>query len=275
MKILDFRFQILDCEKLRIANCKLLMTVICLFSLLYAPGSALHAQTSDEFFQKGNELYRQGKFVDAIKLYEKVLEKNEESGELYFNLGNAYFKTNDYAHAILNYERAKKFIPNDEAVNVNLQLANVHVTYNVEPIPLPFYVESWNVVKSWFSLNQLSSMLVGFFVALLISVAVFLYTRSFFIKRLFLIFNTVFLGCVVVVAIIFIIRISEGTSQQFAVVLTDVVNVKTTPDDNSSDAFVIHQGLKLRLLDKVGDWREVKLADGKVGWMKEKEFEEI
>jgi tetratricopeptide (TPR) repeat protein len=243
--------------------------------LLLAPFSLLHAQTSDELFQKGNELYRQGKFVDAIKQFEKVLGNNEENGELYFNLGNAYFKSNDYAHAILNYERAKKFLPTDEAVNVNLQLANVHVTDNVEPIPLPFYVEWWNVVKSWFSLNQLSSMLVGFFIALLISVAMFLYTRSFFIKRLFLIFNAAFLGCVVLVATIFIIRVSEGTSQQFAVVLTDVVNVKTTPDDNSSDAFVIHQGLKVRLLDKVGDWREVKLADGKVGWMKEKEFEEI
>jgi len=268
VKILDFRFQILDWKKL-------LSTVICILSMLFAPCSPLFTQTSDELFQKGNELYRQGKFIEAIKLYQKVLEKNEENGELYFNLGNAYFKTSDYAHAILNYERAKIFLPTDEAVNVNLQLANVYVTDNVEPMPLPFYVEWWNVVKTWFSLNQLSSMLVGFFIALLLSVSVFLFTRNFLLKRLFLIFNAVFLGSVVIVATIFIIRVSEGTSQQYAVVLTDVVNIKTTPDDNSGDAFVIHKGLKVRLLDKVGDWREIKLADGKVGWMKEKEFEEI
>ena len=67
----------------------------------------------------------------------------------------------------------------------------------------------------------------------------------------------------------------QENSQQFGIILSEVVNVKTTPDENSGDAFVIHRGLKVQLLDTVGEWREIKLADGKVGWMKENEFEEI
>ena len=274
-QISDFGFRIdriIRNSQFKIRNFFLLYA---LCSMLFALCSPLFAQTSDELFQKGNELYRQGKFDESIKYFEKVLSKNEESGALYFNLGNAYFKTNDYARAILNFERARKFMPTDEAVNVNLQLANLHVTDNIEQIPSPFYLEIWNSLKSYFSINQLSWFVVWFFVAMLGSIAVFLYTRSFLLKRLFLIFSAAFLFFLIGSATILIGKVFEGTSEQFAVVLTDIVNVKTTPDDNSGDAFVIHRGVKVRLLDTVGDWREIKLADGKVGWMKEKEFEEI
>ncbi|MBM4166864.1 MAG: tetratricopeptide repeat protein [Ignavibacteria bacterium] len=275
MRVLHFILHILHLAFERSKQYKISNVKCKILFLLLAPFSLLHAQTSEDFFQKGNELYRQGKFAEAISFYEKVLKKNEESGELYFNLGNAYYKMNDHARAILNYERAIKFSPNDEALNVNLQLANLYVTDNIEPIPSPFYWEMWNAIKSYFSVNQLSWFVVWFFIALLGSIAIFLYTRSFLLKRLFLIFNIIFLFLLVCSTTILVGNALEGTSQRFAVVLTDVVNVKTTPDDNSGDAFVIHRGVKVRLLDTVGDWREIKLADGKVGWMREKEFEEI
>ncbi len=282
MKLLDFRFQVLDWKDLRRTTYKLLITVlghwssvICIISLLCLPCSMLFAQTSDALFQKGNELYRQGKFAESAKLYQKIINNGEESAELYFNIGNVYFKTTDYPRAILYYERAKTFAPNDDAINFNLQLANVHVIDNVEPMPSPLYWEMWNSTKSYFSLNQLSLFVIFNFIFLLVAVAIFLYTRSFVFKKIFLLLSIVSLVTTLSFTSVLVGKVLQENSQQFGIILSEVVNVKTTPDENSGDAFVIHSGLKVQLLDTVGEWREIKLADGKVGWMKENEFEEI
>ena len=113
------------------------------------------AQEADSLINKANEMYAQGKYQDAAIVYENILKQGYESAELYFNLGNAYYKQNVIATAILNYEKALQLSPNDDDIKYNLELANRFVVDKIEVLPV-FFITGWiKNLKNIFSSNNL------------------------------------------------------------------------------------------------------------------------
>ncbi len=226
-------------------------------------------------FDDANRLYLEQKYDAAINRYASILNNGYESGEIYYNLGNAYFKKGKAQHAILNYERAKKLIPSDEDVQFNLRLANIQLIDKVEAIPELFIYRWADSLLSIFPLPTMLWLMYGLFLLTLGSFSLFLFAQTYEQKRYSLMTGLI---CSVLLAIgisNFLIRSYRESNTEFAVVMTDVANIKSAPDSKGNDLFVIHRGLKVQVLDSVNKWSKIRLADGKVGWIPESEVEVI
>jgi tetratricopeptide (TPR) repeat protein len=238
-----------------------------LLFILMSSSTFVFAQEVSIQFEQANQLYRNGEYQKAAMMYEQVLKNGYENTALYYNLGDAYFKVQNISASILNYERAKRLAPHDEDVLYNLRLANLRVIDKIEPIPHLFFIEWWQSF-----MNMLSSE--GWAITAIIS----LWSALFF-GSVFLLFHSLILqrivfflaiACVLISLLAFVGTFHQGQherSQQHAIVFSPSVSVKSAPDAQSTDLFVIHDGVKVELLDAVGEWKKIRLSDGKVGWI--------
>mgnify|MGYP001214746363 FL=1 len=244
-------------------------------SILFFISYGLFAADNDALVVKANKAYSAGAYQQAVTLYQQVISNGFEASELYYNLGNAYFKSNDMPSAILYYEKALKLNPRDEYVKNNIQVANSKITDKILPLPDLFYKRWWNAAKNLFTMDTWAVILiinvVLFFIAIsfyLISNTVLIRKASFWCGILLFIFSTF--------SFLFASnRYHTLTRQKEAIIFTPSLTVKSSPDENSTDLFVLHEGTKVSITDKVGQWREVKIANGSVGWVKAETFREI
>ena len=225
------------------------------------------AQEATLQFEQANQLYRSGDFRKAAEMYEQIVKGDNENPMLYYNLGNAYFKLQEIPSAILNYERAKRLAPHDEDVLYNLRLANLRITDKIEPLPRLFFEEWWRILVTLFSSDGWSVVgIVGLWCAA-VGGAMFITTHSFLVQRLaFVISSFTVLVCVLACIGMFQ-QLHREQTEQHAIVFSPSVPVKSAPDNQSTDLFVLHEGINVELLDTVGDWNKIRLADGKIGWM--------
>ena len=226
-------------------------------------------------FEDANRLFLEQKYDAAAARYESIINNGYESGELYYNLGNAYFKSGKIQFAILNYERARKLISNDDDLNVNLQLARLQLKDNVEAIPELFIYQWADALLTLFRLETMLNLMYGLFLLALGSFSYFLFARTYEQKRISLMSGIL---CSILLAFgitNFLIQSYRESNSEFAIVMTDIANIKSAPDSKGNDLFVIHAGLKVQVLDGVNTWKKIRLADGKVGWIPEREIENI
>jgi tetratricopeptide (TPR) repeat protein len=229
----------------------------------------------DSLVAAGNNAYNQGNYELAKELYLSVTEQGLASSELYYNLGNAFFKLDDIPSAILYYEKARKLNPKDEDINFNLNLANSRVIDKIVPVP-EFFLKKW-----WLQVLQLTSpdgwarSIILFFILFLVFAASFLVSKAVIIRKLS------FWGGVVFLALTFFtFAVGRQSHSQFrneveGIVFTPTVTVKSSPSENSVDLFVIHEGTKVRILDELEDWSEVRIANGSVGWIHPRDYRPI
>jgi tetratricopeptide (TPR) repeat protein len=252
---------------------KLLLLTLCL--CVSAVNLFAQSEELSSVFEEANRLYLEQKYDAAISRYESVIKNGFESGEIYFNLGNAYFKAGKIQNAILNYERAKRIMPNDDDVNFNLQLANIQLVDKVETIPELFIYRWAESLLTMFSLETMIWMIYSLFLAVLGSFSLFLFSRTYERKRYSLMSGMILSFFLLLGIANFLIQSYRESNSEFAIVMTDVANIKSAPDSKGNDLFVIHRGIKVQVLDSVNKWRKVRLADGKVGWIPEQEVEAI
>jgi tetratricopeptide (TPR) repeat protein len=222
--------------------------------------------------EQANRLYSSAGYAEAVEQYESVIYAGFESAGLYFNLGNAYFKLNDIPSAVLYYEKARKLDPTDEDIKFNLALANSRIIDKMEPIPEFFLRSWWSNTRDILSSNQWAKAGLAGFILGLISVALFIISVSVFIRK-FAFWTAVLL--ITVMAISFLFSISsyrEYSKQSSGIIFTPTVTVKSSPTENSVDLFVIHEGTKVTITDRVEGWSEVRLANGNVGWVQTDNF---
>ncbi len=237
--------------------------------------SVAKADGFEKYIVEGNKQYDAKAYEKAVASYEKVLKSGYESAVLYYNLGNAYYRTGKFTKAIINYERAKRLSPNDEAINSNLKLMQNHVVDKIEAIP-EFFFFSWiqNIRYLLSSDAWAISSIVGF-VIVLVMVAFFLFTTSQFVKKLAF-FKGVFLLLIVIVTFIFAYQQKQSVSiHNTAIITTPAVTVKSSPGSDGTDLFQLHEGTKVTITDEEKQWYEIKLANGSVGWLKAEEMEVI
>jgi len=235
----------------------------------------IFSQSPDEIFHQGNKFYQDKDYNSAIKLYDSLNKIGYKSINLYFNLGNSYYKLKKYPAAILYYEKAKLLGGIQDDIEHNLNIANLNVVDKIEPLPQLFYIRWWNSFVNFYSSEvwaKISLVLLWISFSMII---VFVFIAKINIRRVsFLLFLIIFL-MTIFSTLIANKRYNYETSHDFAIVFTPIVYVKSAPDEESTDQFIIHEGLKVYLMDNIGDWQQIRLADGKVGWLKKDTIEII
>lgn len=229
----------------------------------------------DSVFNKANNSYSLGEYTEAIEQYENILLLGMESAELYFNLGNAYYKTQNYPKSILNYERALLLKPRDEDILHNLAKARMYLIDKIDEIP-EFVIKRWIngliillTSNSW-AILSLVSFIIG------ISLSLFYFLSSKLVLR-----RTGFYTGFIVLLLSFVFLFLSYKSRNLqensngGIVMTPTVTVKASPRDTGTDLFIIHEGIKVQILDLLDDWYEIRLSDGKQGWMQQKDLEPI
>jgi tetratricopeptide (TPR) repeat protein len=228
-----------------------------------------------DLLQKANELYTKEQFKQSIDVYNQILMTNMESPEVYFNLGNAYYKTGQYTLAILNYERAKLLAPDDEDINFNLQVANQKVVDSIQELPGIFIVRWWNSLVNSQTTDSWAILSIISFVVFLTMLGFYFFARTSEVKRI-----TFWSGCFLIVFAVFSWSFAARQKSRLvnhseAIVMQPTVTVKSSPSEKGTNLFVVHEGLKVKITDKLGDWVEIKLADGNKGWLLLESIERI
>lgn len=219
--------------------------------------------------------YADAKYDSATIAYQKVLDAGYHSAELYYNLGNGFYKLNEIPSAILYFEKALKLDPSNEDVLFNLKLANTRIQDKIEALPLLFFIRWYVGLYNMFSVDNWAMIsLVLFSIFALFSLFYFLGKNIIMRKTGFYLgFIFIFLSF----ASLFLTYKKHLSQQEQAqaIVFTPSVTVKSSPNANGVDLFVIHEGTKLYVIDKVGKWCEIKIANGSIGWIEIKMIELI
>jgi len=222
-----------------------------------------------------NHAYSKGNFEKASQLYEGIISQGYESPEVYFNLGNAFYKLDKIGMSVLNYERAKKLSPQDEDINFNLKLANQKTLDKIEPAPKLFLEDWWDNLKSMHSEKTWGIRSIVCFLLFLFFLGVFITSGRLFTKQLGFWLSLIF---IVFSAISFFIsksRYNDLSSQNTAVILAASAEIKNSPSDAGAKLFILHEGTKVAAPETRGEWVKIELTSEKVGWVKRSSVEFI
>lgn len=244
----------------------LISVLFCLTLLTMAQSAAL---------SKANEQYAAGEYESAARLYEDVLASEGVSPELYYNLGNAYYKANEVGRSILNYERALRLSPMFDDARVNLEMAQQKVVDNIVQAPT-FFLGRWieNLIKL-LSSNQWFYTSIVLFVLALACAFLFIFGRTRMLRKSSF-YTAIVLGVLVLISFVFAgVRKDQLVNHREAVVMSGVVTVKSSPDRSGTDLFKLHEGTKVSIKSTLGEWVEIKLGNGSIGWLELENIEKI
>jgi tetratricopeptide (TPR) repeat protein len=244
-----------------------------LFALIVSVGVS-YAESSEQIFDKANHAYSKGKYSEAISGYKKIIANNECSGELYFNLGNAYYKLDSIPQAILYFEKAKLLIPNEDDLYTNLKLANYKTTDKIEAIPQLFFMNWYQNFLQSFTTNTWAwlSILACFISFLLFWL--FVKSQKQNIKR-FYFFGASMILIVCILLVIITSASNESKVAHRAVIFASSVTLKSEPSNSSTSLYVIHEGATCKIIEQVDNWLRVKLDNGNEGWLSKTDVKEI
>lgn len=216
---------------------------------------------------EGDSAYVRNDFASAIQIYENLLKKGE-AAEVYYNLGNSYYKAGDIAKAILNYERALLLQPGNADIRANLEIARSKTIDKVVPVPEIFFVSWIKSLINSMSIDTWAKLGVIFFILLLVSLYLFFFSKQIVWKKTGFIAGLVLLVFVILANVFASQQKNELTDRNDAIVLSPSVTVRSTPSDSGTSLFILHEGHKVEIKDNsMREWKEIRLEDGKVGWV--------
>lgn len=243
--------------------------------LLFLVSVQLSASELDTLMQSANKSYQDKLYDEAIEKYEQVLEQGYASPSLYYNLGNAYYRYGQLGYSILNYERGLKIEPDNTDLTYNLQIAKARTVDRIKEVPQIFIIEWWVSFITLFTAFTWQVIVIVFYLILLVSLTLFFVIKNGKLQRYSLYSATVALFGAILFSIILFANIRRETSKDFAIITQNTVAAKQSPNDSSNDLFVIHEGLKVAIVNEFGDWVEIELFDGNVGWLLKNALESI
>lgn len=230
--------------------------------------SILSAQINVEnIFSQANELYNKGSYIEAINNYKEIIKNDFHSAELYYNLGNAYYRLDSIASSVYYYEKALQLNPNDREIIDNLELINKTLVDEIDPITIPliesilnrvsniFYFETWGYISIFFSF-----LIVALFLS-------YYFANSSRVKRL-----TFVLLCIS--SIFMLVSLINGNkgynnyiNNEYAVIYSYETDLKTEPNYRSETLFMLHEGTKIQVLENYNNWIKIRLVNGQVGYI--------
>lgn len=229
----------------------------------------------DSLVQAGNRYYVSNDYQKAADTYQMVIDSGFTAPELYFNLGNAYYRMNNYALAILNYERALLLAPSNKDIKFNLELANAHVVDKIDVIP-EFFLKRWlrNLTRIATS-NTWAVSSMAAFMLFLIFLMTYLFSTKRLIKQLCFYTFIILFGLSVICFIFSAQRKEMLIQRQNAIIVAPSVTAKSSPDEYGTSLFILHEGIKVEVVDSIDLWNEIKISNGNKGWVKKSAFERI
>jgi tetratricopeptide (TPR) repeat protein len=223
---------------------------------------------ADTLWKNANNHYSAGNYRESAQLYEQILNEHGESALIYFNLGNAYFKQNMQGPARLNYERALRLDPTNADILYNLDFVKALQPDKIDEIKDMFITTWLNDVTNIFSESLWSIVFLMFAILFLLLLAFFIFSRSSKIRKL------AFAGvclCFVLSSASFYLgsrQRKQTLNRSEAIIYSPEITVKSTPNDSGSDLFIIHEGLKVQIIEKQGNYYRIMLGDRKSqGWI--------
>ena len=243
----------------------LLLAMICFGG---TSAKAVTKNNADTEYQKGN-------YQQAIRDYEEIL-KNGESAEIYFNLGNAYYRTDNITKAVLNYERARLLSPGDDDINFNLQFARSKTIDKITPQSEMFFITWYKSLVNFTSVDNWAKTGILCIVMALLLVLLYLFGPQLMLRKIGF-FGGLAFFVIFLLSNLFAFQQKQALDNRTgAIIISPSVNIKKTPAKNSTDQFVLHEGTRVDIIDKgMTDWRCIRVGDGREGWIETKAIEEI
>lgn len=230
---------------------------------------------SDFNIEKAEQEYTLGHYDAALEVYNSALDRGYESADLYYNVGNCYFRKGQLASSILNYERALKLDPYHEDAEHNLELAQSRTVDKIDTLGSVFLVEWWNAFANITSADAWSWIAITLFVVLLVGLSLYIFVRTMWKRKLGFSVAVIALFFTIISMLASYSRYIVETSKSQAIVFSQTITVKSSPDTSGNDLFILHEGTKVNIKSTLGDWVEISTLDGNSGWMPANSIEVI
>ncbi|WP_347373564.1 tetratricopeptide repeat protein [Aequorivita sp. Q41] len=235
------------------------------FVLVFLSFSAF--SQNQNLFEEGKELYKNGKYQQAINAWMEILETGEHSAELYFNLGNAQYKLNHIGPSVYYYEKALQLSPNDADIKNNLAYAENARIDAIEPLPKTVFAKWYENVSTIFTFEGWAILAVTFSVFFVILFLFYYFAFTERRKRLFFV-SSMGVGLLLITSLTMAFLVyGDNSKNRPAIIFSSEIEVKTEPSMGSNVAFTLHEGTKVQIAAQDGNWYRITLADGKDGWI--------
>jgi len=247
--------------------------VFFILCLLISTASIVSAQ--EEAIKAAETAYSQENYLQAIENYEEILKVYGDSYEIYYNLGNAYYKADKIAPAILSYERALLLNPGDAAVRFNLEIAKLKKVDRIDPLGEFFILQWFRTIQNLVSVDTWASIGITCFILFIGCLILFFFSKWMRLKK------TGFYVGILLLIIVICSNLFAWNQQKAiverkgAIIFAPTVTIKSSPDASGTDLFLLHEGTKVFIKGSLGEWYEIELEDGNVGWIRQKDLEKI
>jgi tetratricopeptide (TPR) repeat protein len=219
--------------------------------------------------------YIRNDFTTAIHIYEMIL-RTGESADIYYNLGNSYYKIGDIAKAILNYERALILKPANKDIRSNLEIARAKTVDKVTDVPELFFITWLKSITNSMGIQSWAIIAISFFLLFIVSIYFFFFSTKIVARKTLFILALFFLVFCVIANISAAFQRRVRLNRMNAIIISPSVTIRSTPNDNGTSLFILHEGRKVFIKDdSMKDWKEIQLEDGNVGWVKKNDLEVI
>ena len=218
--------------------------------------------------QAADSAYVAGDYHTAIRQYESLLQGGVNA-EVYYNLGNSYFKVDDIARAILNYERALLMSPGNGDIRANLEIARAKTVDKVVPQPELFFVNWYLSLRAVMSVDGWATVGILTFLIFLIGMGLYFFVSAIQLRKVGF-YVAVVSVCLCLLSNLFAYQQKEIMQRHDkAIILVPSVTVRSTPSESGTGLFILHEGHKVSIKDdSMREWREIVIEDGKVGWVR-------
>ncbi|MDE7090918.1 MAG: tetratricopeptide repeat protein [Bacteroidales bacterium] len=241
---------------------------------VWAASSEMPVDYARNLYAEGNLLYQREKYEEAIDCYRQILALPYEAWEVYYNLGNAYYKTGAYSRAILSYERADRLKPGQADIRQNLALCRTKITDDREALPSFFLQDFWRRVVRALPANAWAGGLLGLTAGLLLCLVCYFLRHSYSLRR------ATFYGAILlfVAAFITLMACFSARHARFkpeAIIMVPQSEIKARPEASAETRYLLHEGNKVEILDEIAPYCKIKMSDGNQGWIPAADIEKI
>jgi tetratricopeptide (TPR) repeat protein len=244
--------------------------------ILFVSWSAAHLYASpDSLFQAANSFYQEGNYEEALRTYGEILQQGGESADLYYNMGNAAFRSNSIGYAILYYEKALKLDPGHEDAGNNLEFVSAYLVDTFDEVP-ELFIRTWaRILVNSLPERTWSLLAILLFVFMLSGLLVYIFSNRLALKKAG--FFSMVIG-VLLFALTFASALSRHrkiVDPDAGVIVSPSVIVRSSPSETGTELFVLHEGTKVKVNEEVAGWQNIRVIDGREGWIASGDFESI
>jgi tetratricopeptide (TPR) repeat protein len=223
----------------------------------------------EQLFLQANTEYTNENYETAISLYDSILTKEIASSELYYNLGNCHYKTQDWANSIWHYEKSLQ-LNNNEKTKHNLELVKLKIIDRIEPLPQLFYKKWWINLTQTLSTQawQILTLFGIGFIFILQLISQFTSIKNKLITK-------IFSAITVIILLITQTSYHNNFTKKEAIIFSEVITINSAPTSSSTNLFTLHAGSKVEIIDIIGDWINIKISNGNSGWILQNSIKEL